>query len=98
MLLLIAARLAPADVGVLRTLAYAFLIDGSPHRAMAVIDRERYGQPACTGLLHVGVRLAREFQLPGGGKFCCDLGRLQPTTTAARFQPSHRGRSSRLNV
>jgi len=40
-LLLIAARLAPADVGVLRTLAYAFLIDGSPHRAMAVIEQLR---------------------------------------------------------
>ena len=40
-LLLIAARLAPEDVGVLRTLAYAFLMDGSPHRAIAVIDQLR---------------------------------------------------------
>jgi type III secretion protein Y len=40
-LLLIAARLAPHDVGVLRTLAYAFLMDGSPHRAIAVIDQLR---------------------------------------------------------
>ena len=40
-LLLIAARLAPDDVGVLRTLAYAFLIDGSPHRAIAVVDQLR---------------------------------------------------------
>jgi len=40
-LLLIAARLAPDDVGVLRTLAYAFLMDGSPHRAIAVIDQLR---------------------------------------------------------
>jgi type III secretion protein Y len=40
-LLLIAARLAPHDVGVLRTLAYAFLVDGSPHRAIAVIDQLR---------------------------------------------------------
>jgi type III secretion protein Y len=40
-LLLIAARLAPDDVGVLRTLAYAFLIDGSPRRAMTVIDQLR---------------------------------------------------------
>jgi type III secretion protein Y len=40
-LLLIAARLAPDDVGVLRTLAHAFLMDGSPHRAIAVIDQLR---------------------------------------------------------
>jgi type III secretion protein Y len=40
-LLLIAARLAPDNVGVLRTLAYAFLIDGSPHRAIAVVDQLR---------------------------------------------------------
>jgi type III secretion protein Y len=39
--LLIAARLAPDDVGVLRTLAYAFLMDGSPQRAIAVIDQLR---------------------------------------------------------
>lgn len=40
-LLLIAARLCPDHIGVLRTLAHAFLADGSPHRAMAVIDRLR---------------------------------------------------------
>jgi type III secretion protein Y len=40
-MLLIAARLAPDDIGVLRTLAHAFLIDGSPHQAIAVIDRLR---------------------------------------------------------
>jgi type III secretion protein Y len=40
-LLLIAARLAPHDVGVLRTLAHAFLIDGSPRRAMVLVDQLR---------------------------------------------------------
>jgi type III secretion protein Y len=40
-LLLIAARLSPHNIGVLRTLAHAFLADGSPHLAMAVIDRLR---------------------------------------------------------
>jgi type III secretion protein Y len=40
-MLLIAARLTPNDIGVLRTLAHAFLIDGSPQRAMAVIDQLR---------------------------------------------------------
>jgi type III secretion protein Y len=40
-LLVIAARLAPDNVGVLRTLTNAFLVDGSPHRAMAVIARMR---------------------------------------------------------
>jgi type III secretion protein Y len=40
-LLVIAARLAPDHVGVLRTLTNAFLVDGSPHRAMAVIARMR---------------------------------------------------------
>lgn len=36
---LIAARLAPADTGILRSLAYGFLMDGEPDRALAVIDR-----------------------------------------------------------
>jgi type III secretion protein Y len=40
-LLVIAARLAPDDVGVLRTLADAFLTDGSPQRAIIVIKRLR---------------------------------------------------------
>jgi type III secretion protein Y len=40
-LLLIAARLAPDDVGVLRTLAHAFLVDGAPDRTIAVIERLR---------------------------------------------------------
>jgi type III secretion protein Y len=40
-LLLIAARLAPDHVGVLRTLAHGFLLDGAPDRAMTVIDRLR---------------------------------------------------------
>jgi len=40
-LLLVAARLAPDDVGILRTLAHAFLIDGAPDRAISVIDRLR---------------------------------------------------------
>ena len=38
-LLLIAARLAPNDEGVLRTLAEAFLRSGSPQAAGEVIDR-----------------------------------------------------------
>jgi len=38
-LLLIAARLAPDDVGVLRMLAHLFLLDGAPRRAAAVLDR-----------------------------------------------------------
>jgi len=40
-LLLIAARLAPDNAGVLRTLAHGFLLDGAPERATAVIDRLR---------------------------------------------------------
>jgi type III secretion protein Y len=40
-LLLIAARLAPDDEGVLRTLADTFLINRSPHAAIAAIDRLR---------------------------------------------------------
>ena len=38
---LIAARLAPHDAGILRSLAYTFLMDGAPDRALAVIDRLR---------------------------------------------------------
>jgi type III secretion protein Y len=38
-LLLIAARIAPSDAGVLRTLAYALMEDGYGKRALAVIDR-----------------------------------------------------------
>jgi type III secretion protein Y len=45
-LLLIAARFAPDDVGVLRTLAHAFLLDGAPDRAASVIDRLRGMQGA----------------------------------------------------
>ena len=40
-LLLLAARLAPDDVGILRTLAHAFMLDGAPERAIAVIERLR---------------------------------------------------------
>jgi type III secretion protein Y len=40
-LLLLAARLAPDDVGVLRTLVHAFLLDEAPERAIAVIKRLR---------------------------------------------------------
>lgn len=36
---LIAARLAPEDLGVLRTLAYTFLLDGAPERALTIIGR-----------------------------------------------------------
>lgn len=38
---LIAARLAPENTAVLRTLAYTFLTDGAPERALAVIERLR---------------------------------------------------------
>ncbi len=40
-LLLIAARLAPDNVGVWRTLAHAFLVDGAPGRTIAVIEHLR---------------------------------------------------------
>jgi type III secretion protein Y len=40
-LLLIAARLDPDDVGVLRTLAHTFVLDSAPDRAVAVLDRLR---------------------------------------------------------
>jgi type III secretion protein Y len=40
-LLLIAARLSPHNVRVWRTLAYAFLADGAPNRAIAVIEHLR---------------------------------------------------------
>jgi type III secretion protein Y len=38
-LLLIAARIAPNDVGILRTLAHALTADGYGQRALAVLDR-----------------------------------------------------------
>ena len=40
-LLLIAARLAPENVGIWRTLAQAFLADGAPERAISAIERLR---------------------------------------------------------
>jgi type III secretion protein Y len=40
-LLLLAARLAPNDVGVLRTLVHAFLVNGAPDRAITVIEQLR---------------------------------------------------------
>ena len=40
-LLLLAARLAPNDVGILRTLVHAFLLDNAPERAITVIERLR---------------------------------------------------------
>jgi|SRR5215471_14479946 len=40
-LLLIAARLAPDNVGIWRTLAHAFLVDGAPEHTIAVIERLR---------------------------------------------------------
>jgi type III secretion protein Y len=36
---LIAARLEPNNPGILRSLAYGFLMDGEPERSLAVIDR-----------------------------------------------------------
>ena len=52
-LLLIAARLAPDDVPILRTLAHTFLIDGSPHHALAVLDRLRTMEGADHPVLHL---------------------------------------------
>jgi len=40
-LLLLATRLAPNDVGILRTLVHAFLLDDAPERAITVIERLR---------------------------------------------------------
>jgi type III secretion protein Y len=40
-MLLIAARLAPENAGVWRTLAHSFLVDGAPERALAVIEQLR---------------------------------------------------------
>lgn len=40
-LLLIAARLAPDNAGIWRTLAHSFLADGAPNRTIAVIERLR---------------------------------------------------------
>ncbi len=40
-LLLIAARLAPDNVGIWRTLAHSFLADGAPEQTIAVIERLR---------------------------------------------------------
>jgi type III secretion protein Y len=45
-MLLIAARLAPANAAIWRTLAYAFLADGAPERTIAVIGHLRLmGEP-----------------------------------------------------
>jgi type III secretion protein Y len=38
-LLLIAARVAPSDTGILRTLAHGLIVDGYGERALAVIER-----------------------------------------------------------
>jgi hypothetical protein len=40
-LLLLAARLAPKNAGVWRTLVHAFLADGAPERAISAIERLR---------------------------------------------------------
>jgi hypothetical protein len=40
-MLLIAARLAPGNAGIWRTLANAFLTHGAPERAIVVIERLR---------------------------------------------------------
>jgi hypothetical protein len=40
-MLLIAARVAPGNIRVWRTLAHAFLVDGAPNRAIAVIEHLR---------------------------------------------------------
>jgi type III secretion protein Y len=52
-LLLIAARLAPDDVPILRTLAYTFLMDGSPNHALTVLDRLRGMEGADHPVLHL---------------------------------------------
>jgi len=38
-MLLIAARVAPNNIGILRTLAYGLIVDGHGERALAVIER-----------------------------------------------------------
>jgi type III secretion protein Y len=52
-LLLVAARLAPDDVPILRTLAHTFLIDGSPNHALTVLDRLRGMDGADHPVLHL---------------------------------------------
>jgi len=52
-LLLVAARLAPDDVPILRTLAHTFLIDGSPTHALTVLDRLRGMDGADHPVLHL---------------------------------------------
>jgi len=52
-LLLIAARIAPSDVGVLRTLAFALIEDGYGERALAVIDRLASLEPDASPMLHL---------------------------------------------
>jgi type III secretion protein Y len=52
-LLLIAARIAPSDVGVLRTLAFALIEDGYGERALAVIDRLASLEPDASPMLQL---------------------------------------------
>ena len=52
-LLLIAARIAPSDVGVLRTLAFALIADGHGERALAVIERLASLEPSFSPTLQL---------------------------------------------
>jgi len=46
LLLLVAARLAPDNTSILRTLVHCFLLDGAPEQALAVIERLRSTEDA----------------------------------------------------
>jgi type III secretion protein Y len=61
---LIAARLAPDDAGVLRSLAHAFLQDGEPDRALAVIHR----LDAMPGAGEAGLQLLKSRALWAAGR------------------------------
>jgi type III secretion protein Y len=52
-LLLIAARIAPDNIGVLRTLAHGLIADGYGERALAVIERLAMLEPDAPAILQL---------------------------------------------
>jgi type III secretion protein Y len=52
-LLLIAARIAPGNVGILRTLAHGLIADGYGERALAVIERLARLEPDASPILQL---------------------------------------------
>jgi type III secretion protein Y len=64
MLLIIATWLVPDDPGVLRTLAYTFLLDGAPEKALSVIDK----LTAIEGDDHPALSLLRSRALKAAGR------------------------------